>query len=214
MSLARRKYLRFSLRSCLVVITLLCIIAGYSGACARRNKMLTELLRRNEYVDTCPRLGGLTIRVFPGAASPPGLHDYEVQEWNAQRPWWHFYFSWPVIEEVHIDFYANYAKGEDKWDQRLRPLLEALNVEGVEISGDAVGDEAVSVATKLPITTLTLFDTEQLTTKSLETIKSNDRMKILFAQPARFTTAELAPLRQSRKWQEFSVPAIDEDARP
>ena len=214
-SLKIRKYLRFSLRSCLLVVTLLCIFAGYSGACARRNNMLTELLRRSDYVDTCPHLARLSIRVFPGTSSPPGLDMGEAYEWNAQRPWWHFYFSWPVLEDVDIQFFSTYAKGEVEWDQRLRPLLEALDIEGAVLCGDAVDDEAISVATKLPITTLALlYDDGLLTTKALETIRANERIKVLYIQPARFTTAELAPLRQSRKWQDFSVPAVDENGVP
>jgi hypothetical protein len=142
-------YLRFSLRSCFLIVALLCIFAGYSGACARRNAMLAELLKRNSYVDTSPRLGGLSIRAFPGAPSPFGLNEVELQEWNAQRPWWQYYATWPVKEEAHIWFWANYAKGEDKWEQRLRPLLEALDVEGAVLGGDAVDDEAVSVASFL-----------------------------------------------------------------
>ena len=139
----------------------------------------------------------------------------EAYEWNAQRPWWHFYFSWPVLEDVDIQFFSTYAKGEVEWDQRLRPLLEALDIEGAVLCGDAVDDEAISVATKLPITTLALlYDDGLLTTKALETIRANERIKVLYIQPARFTTAELAPLRQSRKWQDFSVPAVDENGVP
>jgi hypothetical protein len=213
-SLKLRKYLQFSLRSCFLVLTLLCIFAGYSAMCARRNSILAELLRRNSYVASSPRLGRLSIRVFPCAPSPSDLDESGTLTWNAQRPWWQHYVTWPVIEEADIVFFSNYAKGKDEWNQRLRPLLNALNIEGAVPYGDAVDDEAISLTTKLPITTLFLGDTELLTTKSLETIKANGRIKVLDAQPARFTTAELAPLRQSRKWQEFSVPAIDEKDRP
>lgn len=209
-----RKYLRFSLLSCLVGLTLLCIFAGYSGACARRNAMLTELLRRNEPVDISPRLERLTIRVFPGGDSPTGHYDgldnYEVQEWNDQRPWWHFCLSWPVIEHVEIMFNKTSDNGEYEWEQGLHPLLEALDIQSATVSGLDLDDEDVSIVTKLSITKLTVWDTELLTTKSLEAIRANDRIQELDAQPARFTTAELAPLRQSRKWRSFLVPATDE----
>ncbi len=209
-----RKYMRFSLRICFVFISILCIIAGYSGACARRNRIFTQLLERNRGISTCPRLSGLSIRVFPGTPSPPDLDDVETQEWNAQRPWWHTYFSWPVIEDAHIVFLSNYLSGEDDWDQRLRPLLEALDIEGAMLHGDAVDDEAISTVTRLPIKRLVLYDTELLTAKTLETIRANERINVLDLQPARFSTAEIAPLRQSRKWQEFSVPAVDESKMP
>ena len=209
-SMKLRKHLRISLRSSLFVVALLCICAWYVGACARRNSMLTELLRRNSRVDTCPRLGGLTIRAFPCAASRPGLDDVEVQEWNAQRPWWHSYFSWPVVEDVDIQFFANYLRVNDEWDQHLRPLLEALDIEGAVVYGDAVDDEAISVATKLPITSLVFYDSELLTTKTLESIGANERITVLDAQPARFTVVEVERLRKSRKWRSFFMPAIDE----
>jgi len=205
--MARTSYLRVSLRSLFVAVALFAVLAAGAAACARRNDAMLRLLDETQF-GYRPRVQEVVLRAPPLSGSTPLFaNQSQAKSWLEQRPWWHRFVTWPVIEFANIVCERG-ATPDRAWESNKVPLLRELGIESVDVGRDGLTDDDMDWIARLNAKELDISDDgEQLTDATLKKLRKATSIKYLHISLKEFSPSAVTRLKDSRKWDSFAVDA-------
>lgn len=205
--MAQSRYLRISLRSLFVALTLFAVLAAAAAACARRNDAMLRLLDETRF-GYRPQVRNVVFRAPPLSGPTPLFENHnQAKSWLEQRPWWHRFVTWPTIEFANI-ICEKGAIPDQAWESNKVPLLRELGIELLEVTREGLKDEDMDWIMQLQVKELAISDDgKNLTDAALVKLQKAPSLRLLEVSGGEFSPSAVSRLKESRKWESFSVDA-------
>lgn len=205
------KWFRISLRSLFIAVALFAVLTAGAAACARRNDAMLRLFNETQF-GYRPRVQEVVLRAPPLSGSTPLFaNQSQAKSWLEQRPWWHRFVTWPIIENANIVCEKG-ARPDRAWESCKVPLLRQLGIESVAIGREGLKDEDMDWVAQLHAKEVDISDDgNNLTDATLDKLQKATSIKYLQVSLQEFSPSAVSRLKDSRKWDLFDVDAKDNE---